>query len=71
MASESAKHDEATLNEKEKDEVLKEQERLRKAGMEPTESVRRASWLSATSGHDMARGSSVRRQSSVATLRPQ
>ena len=72
VASESAKHDEATLNEKEKDEVLKEQERLRKAGVEPRErereGSRRMSWLSATG--DMARGSSVRRQGSTSTLRP-
>lgn len=69
VASESAKHDEATLNEKEKDEVLKEQERLRKSGVEPGESNRRTSWLS-MNGSDMVRGNTVRRQGSSNTIRP-
>ena len=84
VASESAKHDEATLNEKEREELLKEQERLRKSGVctntdagtgEGTStSTRRPSWLSVGGGggggHDMARGSSVRRQGSTSTIRP-
>lgn len=82
VASESAKHDEATLNEKEREELLREQERLRKSGVCPSTdaeagegtstSTRRPSWLSVGgSGHEMARGTSVRRQSSMSTIRPQ
>jgi hypothetical protein len=61
LASKSAKKDEAALTEKEREELSKEQERLRKTGLQPqaTGVERRGSWLESV--HEMARGSSMRR----------
>lgn len=67
LASQSAKHDEAALNEKEKDEVLKEQDRLRrsKSGLAAESPARRVSWV-----ESMARGASMRRRDSQSGLPP-
>lgn len=66
LASQSAKHDEAELNEREKDEVLKERERLRKLGVDAHEPIRRASGTGSSQGGDTVRGSSMRRRGSTA-----
>jgi hypothetical protein len=61
LASKSVKKDEAALTEREKEELAKEKERCRKAGLEPQDAGvgRRGSWLESVQG--MARGTSMRR----------
>jgi hypothetical protein len=63
LASKSAKAEEVALTEREKDELMKEKERLRKSGLEPQASLdaRRGSWMGSV--HEMTRGPSMRRRS--------
>jgi hypothetical protein len=67
LASKTVKKDEAALTEKEKEELMKEKERLRKSGSEPQDAQagRRGSWLDSV--HDMARGTSLRRPTASQT----
>jgi hypothetical protein len=63
LASRNVKKDEAALTEREREELSKEKDRLRKSGLEvPGDGggvARRGSWLESV--HEMARGPSVRR----------
>jgi hypothetical protein len=63
LASRNVKKDEAALTEREREELNKEKERLRKSGLEvPGDAggvARRGSWLESV--HEMTRGPSVRR----------
>jgi hypothetical protein len=65
LASRNVKKDEAALTERERGELGKEKDRLRKSGLEvPGDAggvgvARRGSWLESV--HEMARGPSVRR----------
>lgn len=70
LASQSAKHDEAELNDREKDEVMKERERLRKLGLDAHEPVRRVSGVGSSQGGDTVRGPFMRRTGSTAVTQP-